>query len=400
MKRISILSLVLLLLISIIFCGCSKHNSDYIINNGETINIGVLITEEGTQSDNIISGIKYAFDRAQTVNLDKKYNINLSTTIANSLDEINVAAEQLESYNVAAVICQGKNKTTTDAIIEAFSDYRNLPLIFVDNYSNLISEKDNVFSISIPYSYQASAVVSHLLSDGKTTGAVVCATDDDYYKNFARIFESSFTQNSCTSTIYYYSGESDNFNATTIAGSDYDFVFVIGNTTEKKQIHSELISAGVTSSIIFSEVSDKLLLEESDYNNITYISKFESDDNNYIGTDFINTYSSATNISTSDVTADIAYGYDAYMTIYDAIVSMNSNQNPLLQNTEPAEEAKSEIYTKNVTDAIKDITHMGVTDVIKFDKNGLTTPSFVYTSQINNAHSDMLSRYNFNNEQN
>ncbi|MBE6734359.1 MAG: hypothetical protein E7563_03325 [Ruminococcaceae bacterium] len=400
MKKISILALVLLLLVSIIFCGCSKQVSDYIVNNNESINIGVLITDESSESQGITSGINYAFERANAINLDKRYTINLSTSVAKDINEINVVAEQFESYNVAAVICQGKDKETTDAIIESFSEYNNLPLIFIDCYSNLIYEKENVFSISVPYSYQASAVVSHLISESKTTGAVICATDDDYYKNFAKVFESTFTQNSGTVTTYYYSGENCNFNANTVASSAYDFVFIIGNTNEKIQIYSELISAGVTSNIIFSEVTDKLCLEDTDYNNITYISKFEQDDNNYIGTDFINTYSSANNISRSDVTADIAYGYDAYMTVYDALVSLNPNRNPLVQNTEPAEETKSEIYTKDVADAIKTITHMGVTDIIRFDKNGLSTPAFIYTSRIDNAHSGMLSRYNFNNEQN
>ncbi|MBQ8000752.1 MAG: ABC transporter substrate-binding protein [Ruminococcus sp.] len=404
MKKFSALVLICILLISLVLSGCSKqHNIDYIINSSDSICIGVLTSN--SESSDFVAGINYAAQLAHTVNLDKPYEIKLQVINAVTEEEISDAVFlNFASENVAAVICEGNNKEYTDSTIKIFSEYNNTPLLFVDNYSDTIADTENVFSISVPYSYQASAVVSHLIGEGMTTGAVVCSSDNEYQKDFAKVFTNTFTSSGGSSaTTYYYSGEEQNFNANTISAAGYEFVFVIGNTDDSKQIHSELTNAGVTSSIIFSETTDKTAVEASDYSGLTFISKFEADDNNYIGTDFINTYAKSNNISTFDVTAKIAYGYDAYMTIYDSLVSLNSNHNSIFQTTEaaePQEGTNNDIYVSDVLSAIKGITHMGVTDVISFNKEGLTTPTFIYTDRIENAHAGMLNRYNYSNEQN
>ncbi len=395
MKRISALFLTVVIFLSVL-TACSENKNDYIINSNDTITIGTI-----NVSEEVMSGVNYAAELAHTVNIDKPYELEVISYNADTEEDINQAVSDLISKNVAAIICEGQNKEITDFIINATSDNNSVPLIFVDCFSDAVYKTDNAFSISIPYSYQASAVASHLISEGKTKGAVVCFDDNDYYKNFADIFQKTFSSGTNSVATYYYSGEEANFNANTIASAAYEFVFVIGNTENKIKIHTDLISAGVTSSYIFSEVADKNSLEYSEYNDIVFLSKFESDDNNYIGTDFINTYAKYNNVSVSDVTANIAYGYDVYMTIYDSLVSMNKNQSSIFQTTEATENNEStDILTSDVKNAIKDISHMGVTDVIKFSENGLTTPSFVYTDRIENAHAGMLSRYNYNNEQN
>lgn len=399
MKRTTALILMCLLIISAVLTGCSEEKNDYLINNSDSISIGVLLSTPEENND-YLSGITYAAQLAHSVNLDKPYEINLKTTYLDSADNIQNEVNNLLSAGVSAIICEGKDKSTTDAIINSAEGY-NTPLLFIDNYSDAISNTDNAFSISVPYSYQVSAVTSHLIGDGKLKGALICSSDDDYNKNFAKLFETTFASNSGIVTAYYYSGDQANFNANTISASGYDFVFIIGNSDTKKQIFSELMAAGVTTQIVFSEITDKKAFEASDFNNVIFISKFESDDNNYIGTDFINTYTHTNNLSISDVTASVAYGYDAYMTIYDSLVSLNNNS--IFQPTDTTEdknEASTEIYASDVTSAIKNITHMGVTDVIRFNDNGLTTPSFVYTDKIENAHAGMLNRYNYSDEQN
>lgn len=406
MRRFTVYILACLLLISLTLCGCSKQNTDYVINKNDTIYIGVLTqtSDDTNETKDILSGVSYASQLAHTVNLDKPYEVSVKTLSFNTEENIRDVATQLISENVAAVICEGGDKSTTDAIIKAFKEYKNTPLLFVDNYSNSIAEATNAYSISVPYSYQASAVVSHLIGEGKTTGAVVCSTDDDFNKDFAKMFTNTFSASGGSAvTTYYYSGDNKNFDTSAIASADYEFIFVIGNTDDNKQIHSELISSGVASSVVFSELTDKNAIETSEFNGVTFISKFEKDDNNYIGTDFINTYAKANNISTSDVTAGIAYGYDAYMTVYDSLVSINSNNNSIFQTTEADKnkaESETDIYVSDIKEAVNNITHMGVTDVVKFNDQGLATPSFIYTVNVENAHARMLSRYNYSNEQN
>ncbi len=407
MKRITALLFASLLLISLTLCGCSKNESDYVINGGDNITIGVLTStssDKDSTSNEILSGITYASQLAHTVNLDKPYEINVKEINFSSKEDIKSAADEFAAENVAAIICEGKDNNTTDTIVSAFSNYSNTPLIFIDNYSNSIADTDNAFSISIPYSYQSSAVVSHLIGEGMSKGAVICSESDKYSKEFARLFENTFMSSGGNSlTKYFYDGKDKNFDANDISAENYEFVFIIGNIDISKQIQTELASAGVSSSIIFSEVFSTNYVEYSEHNGITFISKFERDDNNYIGTDFINTYAKANNVSVSDVTTSVAYGYDAYMTVYDALMSLNSNQSLIFQAndvTESETETDTDIYASDLKEAIKSITHMGVTDTIKFNDKGLTTPAFVYTVRVDNSNAGMLNKYNYSNEQN
>lgn len=395
MKRFCVIGISVLLLISMVFCGCDKEElTDYIVNSEDTINLGVIVSSQ--DNNGIFSGITYAAELAGSVNIDKSYNINTKVALTSS-DMLKTASE-FASASVAAVICEGTDKETTEAIISAFSEYKT-PVIFTDYYSDMIDTADNVFSISIPYSYQVSAVVSHLITQGFKKGAFIGLDNDSYSNNFAEMFDSTFTASGGDSvTTYFYGSEDSNYNAKTISAAAYDFIFIAGNFNYNSKIYSELIGAGVDTAIVFSEVADKTLLEASEYNSVCFVSKFESDDSNYIGTDFINTFAEYNNISTSDVTASIAYGYDAYMTVYDALVSMHKNHDSIFITTDATEtDSNDSIYTCDVTNAIKDITHMGVTDVIQFAENGTAKTSFVYLDRIDNARTTMLQRYNYAN---
>lgn len=401
MKKLTSLSVILILVVSLFFCGCTKDSSDYIINNGDVINIGVIVQSSVNDDavQDVYSGITYAAGLANSLLLDKTYEIKLVVDYAGS--DFTVTASDFASRNVATVICEGRDKTTTDSIISAFEEY-NIPLIFTDNYSDSITKADNAFSISIPYSYQSSAIVSHLAGEGMSKGTVICADDSDYSKSFAKVFENTFTsQTSGTITTYYFSGEGKNFNAKTIASAGYEFAFIIGNINDSSAIYSELISAEVNSSVFLSEVTNISALETSEFNSVSFISKFESDDNNYIGTDFINTFAEANSISTSDVTPAVAYGYDAYMTVYDALKSLNSNGSSIFETAEATESDSADdsaIYVSEITTALKNIKHMGVTDVITFSNNGTALPTFVYINRIDNSHAGMINRYNYTNE--
>ena len=393
MKKSLSICIICLFIISIVLCGCdNKGTADYIVNSGDNITIGVIVSSD--EDKGVYSGITYAAELANSVNLDKTYNIE--TKVALSSADMSKTAADFASSSVAAVICEGNDKETTDAIISAFSEYKT-PIIFTDCYSEMIEKSDNAFSISVPYSYQVSAVVSHLISQGLSKGAFVSADDNAYSKDFAKMFESTFTSSKGEAvTAYYYGNEGSNYNANTIVASDYDFVFLAGNHADNTRIHTELVDAGLNTVVFFSEVGDKTLLETKAFNSVHFVSKFESDDNNYIGTDFINTFAKYKNISSSDVTASVAYGYDAYMTVYDSLVSMHKNHESIFNTTEETSDSEdSDIYSSDVTNAIKGITHMGVTDVIRFTDHGTAKTSFVYIDRIDNSHTSMLQRYNY-----
>ncbi len=391
MKKLYAVIIICTLIFSMVMSGCNNEKN-YIVNADDTITIGVIVSSE---ESGVYSGISYASELAHSVNIDKTYEIKTKVALTDS--DFKKTADDFVSEKVAAVICEGTDSLKTDAIVKAFSSY-DIPLIFTDCYSDLIEKTDSAYSIGIPYSYQVSAAVSQLAAQNLQTGAVVCIDDSNYCKSFAKLFDSTFKANGGHAvTTYYYRGEESNFNCNTISAAAYDFVFLIGNTSDNIKIYSELKNASLASTVIFSEVTDKILLETSDFNSVYFINKFEADDNNYIGTDFINTYREQKNISTSDVTSSIAYGYDAYMTIYDALVSMHKNSESIFNTTDSSNEDTS-IYTKDVIEALNSITHMGVTDVIKFNSAGINNTSFVYLDRIDNSRANMQQKYSYENE--
>lgn len=405
MNRLKSIIVISILILSFIFCGCTSEPEDYIINNSDKIYMGVLLPMSGDYTDlgqRIVEGIEYASSLAPTVQLDKEYRIEIIIKDSNS--SLDSSVEEMISKNVSAVICAGGDKEYTDAIISSFDD-TNTPLIFVDNCSELISTSENVFSISTPYKYQASAATSYLVGEGYETGAVVCADDDEYYKAFAQMFDNTFVSNGGTSvSTYYYSGELKNFSAATIAGAGLDFVFIIGSDNDCKLIYSELKNTGNTSQVMFSEVLDKTKFKDEAFNGASFISRFEEDDNNYIGSDFINTYSEEMGVSASEITAATAYGYDAYMTIYEVLRNFNQNSQSLIMSgtdvTTQTSENSTEVTNSQVLEGINNVEHYGVTDTITFSDDGTAVTTYIYIDSVENSHSIMLNRYDFNNEQN
>ncbi len=403
-KSISILILFTILTSSVLF-GCKKENTtiiDYIINENDTINIGVIVPQSGDYKEygeNVLAGIEYAHTLAPQVQIDKNYNLNLITEDTES--DLPTVADKMINNKVAAIICAGTNKEKTDLIINQFASTA-IPLIFVDNHSELITNTEKVFSISISTDYQVSVATSHFIEKSYRNGAIILADDSEYSSLFAQKFQDTFTSNGGESvSTYYFSGDSENFRANAIAGAGLDFAFVVGDSLTQKKIHTQLIGGGFASEIMFSEVFEKTILEAEDFNGISFISSFEPDDLNNTGTVFLDSYSTQSKINESDINASTAYGHDAYMTLYTSLCPNDDPLGMFKNNEESSESTESSITTTQLKDKIKAVEYYGgVTDTIIFDSNGTVKPTFLYINNIENSNSVMLNRYDYNYEQN
>lgn len=381
----------MVVVLSALLSGCGSSN-DYIINSDNRIKIGVLLSTsyEDSYGMQVLDGITYASELAPSVNIEGKHAIELSVhDVDGNIEEI---ASKLISEKVAAVICAAGNKENTDKIIDAF-DGESTPLLFIDCYSEKILKDNESFSISVPYSYQSSVLTSYYIEEGFKSGAVICA-DDDFSKGFANNFKETFL-NAGGSQVneYVYGKDILTFDAGEVALSAPEFIFIIGNNNDCKELYSLLDTNGVKGAIAFSEVFDKTSLETSKYNKTLFISKLEIDVNNYIGTDFLSVYSSAKNIMKDDVSSATGYGYDAYMLIYGALMGFNSSFDADKEN-----KVHTDITASSIKSAMKDITHLGVTDSIIFDDSGMVNTNFVYLSSIINSNANMINRYNYSNE--
>lgn len=406
MKKYISIIFVVLLTFSALLCGCNNKGAvnDYTVNNDGIINIGVLLPQSGDakdMGDEIADGIKFANELAPGVNInnEKKHLVNLIFEDING--DLNTASDNFKDNKVAAVICAGINKEKTDTVISSFKN-ESTALLFTDCSSSQVLSLTNALTIGIPYSYQTSVVASYFIEEGFKSGAVV-VPDDEYGKKVSKSFKDTFVSTGGTSVSeYLYNSDDPDFNAKTIAGSELEFVFLVGAEQDTKEMYCELMNAEAKMPVVLSEIYDTEGMEDELFNDVVFISKFEQDDNNFIGTDFIKSYSQLRSVSVSDVTSSTAYGYDAYMLVYGALMSFNSNSQSSMLSANSDDSThnydSSDIKSSQVLSAIKAASHMGVTDSISFTENGSVNTNFLYLDAVQNKKAIMLNKYNYNHE--
>lgn len=399
MKRVLSAFLVILTLFSALFLAACKKEppvQEYVVNSTGVIYIGVLLPLSGDNAQlgqKYLESITYAKETASKIKLDTEYQIELVTVDTAELD---LAYNRFNEKKVTSIICFAGDKTITEDVINKFSQ-SGIPLVFLDNRSNLISTSKNVFSLSVFYNYQCSAISTYLGENFMKSGAVLLSADSDYNRSFADMFDSAFLNVGGMPVVdYVYDDAGTSVEA--IVSSEYDFVFVIGSDNKSLECFRKLRAKGFKGQIILSEVFDKTDLFDPEYEGLTFISKFEIDDENYIGSDFINVYSKKNSVNKDDVNAVIAYGYDAYMLIYEVLSSF-AKDDPLaaLSGKESEETNISDISLSAVSDALGKVTYYGVTDVISFNENGVAKTNFIYINSVVSAFPEIIDKYSFSN---
>lgn len=401
MKRFSAFVLLFTIILSISLFGCKKDQPvNYQVNSENIINIGVLLPDNEiyrSSGQKVLEGINFANVTAQTINIDKEYTISL---IVRYESQIQNAYEEFIDNKVSAVIAYGGDSYTTDLITHKFAD-TDIPVIFTDNWSKSIADTDNVFSISASHTFEASALAGYISEQGYKKGALVKINNgQDLYQDFSEVFSASLEQNfGITLTTYEAEGKKPDYNAESIAAGGYEFVCVYADTVSAASYIEEMKEAGVKAEFLMGEVTDKTLLENDAFEGVSFLSKFEYDDENYIGSDFINVYSDKMTIPVSDNNAAIAYGYDAYVLVYEALKTFSTTGNDLLGAVGNAQSAtEAENVTISITDmlnAFKNITCYGVTDEIKFDETGLNSAEFIYVDTIQSQKAMMMKKYSY-----
>ena len=379
--------------------GCNKKQEtvqEYVVNSTGVIYVGVLLPLSGENADTgqmILESISYAKETASHIKLDTEYQIELISIDSADLD---LAYERFNTSKVTSVICYGGDKLTTDAIINKFNG-SGIPLVFLDNHSNLISGTENAFSISVYYNYQCSAASAYLIENFMRNGAALITEDTDEYRAFADLFDSTFLSGGGMPVIDYVYDGSDSM-IDTIVSADYDFVFVIGSEADVVSCYRKLHEKGFSGEILLSEINNKKIVSSSDYEGLSFISKFEADDENYIGSDFINVYSAKNSIKKSEVSSAIAYGYDGYMLVYEVLHSFAKDDPMAAIKGNTSENSDiSDITLSKVLEALRKITYYGVTDTITFGNNGISKTNFIYVDKVVSGYPEMMERYAFSN---
>ncbi len=394
MKRSFALILLIISLLTFTLTACDSNENtvertDYIINGTETICIGAILpeTESGSRVE---EGLNYAQSLASKIRLDKNYEIEISVKTTEELD----SAFNEFSEKVAAVICLGCDSKTTDSITDKFSTTQT-PLIFLDNFSDSIKNSHNAFSISISNSYQVSAAIKYISENGLKNGTLILTEENESSKSFEEIFINTAKNASISTTAYY----SENKKGLPAELAESEFVFINGPVDNCASLIKTLKHEGFTGEIIISEVIDKKIIQNNDFEDVVFINKFEYDNDNYIGSDFLNQFTKLNGTSATEMTAATAYGYDAYMLIYEALHSFSAHSDLMSavgnSSSEKSEKESSDIFAGEILSAINTVTFHGVTEDIIFDENGLTQVKFLYIDRIQAQEAVKLSKYKF-----
>ncbi len=400
-KRIASVLLTLIITATFVFSGCTKKETETtdnpIVSQG-IFKIGLLLNSEDTYKNTsqlIKDGFDYAHSLASSVNIGEK--VKIETVYANYTDssEALTAAESLYEQGVSAVITDGVSLDVFNKI-STFFLYKNTPVISISKY---LDYYDTTYTIAVDRLYSASSTATYAKDIGYTSAAVIMEENSDYYKKFFNHFSDSLITYADTQpTAYYYEGESANYIPEVISSGDYDLIYLLCELDQIAIIVNELRQSGFSGDIMLGEIIDKSFIENETFNGCSYLSKLEIDNSNNVSSVFYKNYSEYKNITMSDVSAASAYGYDAYMTIFEALKTFGDNSVSSIfkttESTEATSDANAEVLASDLNKATRDITYYGVTDIVRFSYN-VSRPTYIYINKINDSKSVLVNKYTF-----
>ena len=398
--KIRLISLLVIISISACcFFGCTAEekteNKDSAIINNSVFKLGLLLDDDSS-SDLTEKGFEYANSLANKVNINEIVEIETHVEKFTSADDVESKSDMLINSGISAVVMNIKDEDSFNKACDIFKN-ENIAVISLSPYEY---ESDNFNKLSLSSEYITSCALSYAKEKNYSETALLLESDNDFYKSFAETYTNTHKSYLGTEpTVYYMSGNSKNYTPDALCGGSYSSVFIYNINNEENAV-SELRKSGYTGEIILPECFDKNNYKSEIYNNCSVISKTEYDTANNISTVFYNSFSELNNLSTDDISASVAYGYDSYMVIFEALKSFSTNENNSIfknntEETTKAEETK-EILSSDFIKALSEVTYFGVTDTITFN-NSKSIPTYIYVDYILNSQVFTGNKYIFNN---
>lgn len=389
MKKIIAILMALLLVVGC-FAACGdgskdddgKNNSELtpISIEGNVIKIGVFepaTGENGAGGMQEVLGIRYANTVAPTVTIggveytikleevDNQSDKSAAVTAAQSLVSKKVAAV-LGSYGSGVSIAAGS--TFADNKIVAIGCSCTNPQVTLDN--------DYYFRVCYLDPFQGTVMAKYALSQGAKTAAVINQNGDDYSTGLASYFKAGFAENG--GTIAYegtYNTNETDFNAilASVKAANPDVVFVPSSIQTAGLFIKQAKEMGITAKLMAGDTwENATIIENAGKENcegVVFSTFF--DENDKSSADFVAGYkaylnSSAENLKLNGgndtVAAVSALGYDAYMTIVEALKKLDPNN----------------LTQEGLREALTTVEYDGVTGHVTFDENGDANKDMTY----------------------
>ncbi len=394
MKKTIVSLFLIIVIISMALPGCKKNqptfNPEIFVD--DTFNIGMLVPDESGISQQMEKGFMYADSIASYVNINSKEIYNYFSIFNYASSDVVSYAEQLVEENVSVIIFYSEDVNVFNTFIDYIKD-TNIPVLSLSPFT---CDYERCFSIALSTEYKASSAATYAMDQGYSKGVVLCENDNGYNKSFADVFKNTFKSYIGTEpTVYYQSGELANYSDSALVNGGYDYLLLLCSSENRLSTVNHLRNQGFQGEIMFDEVLDHTTPRFSSSDNCAFITKLETDTSNNISTVFYSQFSEYADINQSSVTSAAAYGYDAYMTIFEALKSFgDTDSSSIFKNDTTSTPVIEKITLADFVDAMKNVVYYGVTDTITF-KNNISAPSYIYIDTIADSKTSLCKKYTF-----
>ena len=351
-------------------CGSAKKTPDGIAVEGDTIKVGVfepVTGENGGGGSQEVLGIRYANKQVPSVTIgDKEYKIEL-VEVDNQSDKTAAvtAASQLITSGVVAVL--GSYGSGVSIAAGATFESAGVPAIGCSCTNPQVTlGNDFYFRVCFLDPFQGTVMANYAYATkGCQKAYVIYQNGDDYSTGLANYFMQAF-KGEVVGQSTFNTNESD-FNAyiTAAKAANPDVVFVPSSIQTASLFIKQAREAGLDCAIMAGDTwENQTIIDNAGKDNATnvYLSTF-FDENDSGAADFVKGYKEFLNSDNANLTlnggndvvaAVSALGYDAYMTLVEA-----------LRKVDPAN-----VNSVAIRDALKNVSFTGVTGSISFDENG------------------------------
>ena len=351
-------------------CGSAKKTPDGIAVDGDTIKVGVfepVTGENGGGGSQEVLGIRYANKQVPSVTIgDKEYKIEL-VEVDNQSDKTAAvtAASQLITSGVVAVL--GSYGSGVSIAAGATFESAGVPAIGCSCTNPQVTlGNDFYFRVCFLDPFQGTVMANYAYATkGCQKAYVIYQNGDDYSTGLANYFMQAF-KGEVVGQSTFNTNESD-FNAyiTAAKAANPDVVFVPSSIQTASLFIKQAREAGLDCAIMAGDTwENQTIIDNAGKDNATnvYLSTF-FDENDSGAAEFVKGYKEFLNSDSANLTlnggndvvaAVSALGYDAYMTLVEA-----------LKKVDPAN-----VNSVAIRDALKTVSFTGVTGSISFDENG------------------------------
>lgn len=375
-KNLALLLVLMMVVTAFTACGGGETETENVIK------IGVFqptTGENGGGGFQEVLGIRYANTVYPTVEIDgETYKVEL-VEVDNKSDktEAVTAAQSLMSQGVSAVI-GSYGSGVSIAAGEIFAEAQ-VPAVGASCTNPQVTDgNDYYFRVCFLDPFQGTVMANYAIQNGAETAAVITQLGDDYSSGLGAFFVDAFDRlggaGSVVAKEQFQTNQTD-FKAilTNVKAINPDVIFAPSSITTAPLLIKQARELGITAPIMGGDT----------WENATIIENAGADAEGIVLSTFFDEAEPATDEAASFITgfkeylidnnqdeiipAVSALGYDAYLTVLEAIKTANSTD------------------SNAIRDALTGVSLVGVTGAISFDEKGDANKDMAFIKTVENG---------------